>query len=425
MRLIDTSPMFAQTPESGFSRGMSHLTNVLDAMIERKRREEEARAAREQQAALAAVDDQRAQQAIDQQWYQGIRQDERLRAQDEAQAAHQAAQLKQQRQQQRAPFQKELEGLAGQGRQAFDAGAGALASSRGYALRPKEIDPMGLIGTDEEVAARRKAVEGRYTIDYGEGETADFDPAPFGPEAQAAAFEQQFAGLPKNNPAVQRAIAEGKAALAARAIDPRRAYEATVGQANRDAAALKRARVSAATRAATAPTGAVYGRGGVQLATTPNPKHADEVNKANAAYAELDGLLSKMEQSYQQHGKVYNDGKFIDKSEIDARDAARGQATIAYKEMANLGALAGPDLQLVEEAIAGGWTGEQAAAKLREARSLLARKQGIFLDARGLPGAQIVPRLTGQARGAADNGAKALEAEADALIESMGGGKRR
>src|SRR6185436_20320219 len=56
---LNYAPAFQQTPQTGVSRGLTHLSSVLDAIMERKSREEAEKARLAQAAAIAAEDDKR------------------------------------------------------------------------------------------------------------------------------------------------------------------------------------------------------------------------------------------------------------------------------------------------------------------------------------------------------------------------------
>jgi hypothetical protein len=146
----------------------------------------------------------------------------------------------------------------------------------------------------------------------------------------------------------------------------------------------------------------VYGEGGKPIARTRTAKEAEAANKANATFRQLDGLLAALEESYRTNGKAYNpfSQTYQDQKTLQA------QADIAYKNVAQLGALSGSDNKLIANAIGGAWTGDQGVKKSRAAREAMARGHAATLDTLGLPGKQLVGQLRAgggeQASGAAD-----------------------
>lgn len=88
---LDYSQMLQGTPESGLSRGLTHLSSVLDAVQNRRQREQLQKAQLEQQARLAAVDDQRLQLGQDQQWAQWEQQNQIAREKNASDEADKAA----------------------------------------------------------------------------------------------------------------------------------------------------------------------------------------------------------------------------------------------------------------------------------------------------------------------------------------------
>lgn len=152
----------------------------------------------------------------------------------------------------------------------------------------------------------------------------------------------------------------------------------------------------------------IYGPGGVVIGRAKDPKTAAEVNKSNGAFAQLDNILGQLEAGYKKDGVPLN--PFGDA--WNSKKTLEAQAIVAYKNMAELGALSGPDMGLVISAIGGGLTGEQSVAKLRKARELLAQGQAKFMDARGVKGEQAVQSLT-QPQG----GGKALSEQDRAALE--------
>lgn len=133
----------------------------------------------------------------------------------------------------------------------------------------------------------------------------------------------------------------------------------------------------------------VYGPGGVVIAQANTPKEAAAVNQGTQAWKSLDQLLGALQDSYQKDGKLVNPFGEAHSS----REAIRGQAVLAFKEAAKLGAIQGADMGLIDKAIGGGWTGDQAVQKLSTARGAMTRNAVNFIDSQGLPGERIVMQL--------------------------------
>lgn len=157
----------------------------------------------------------------------------------------------------------------------------------------------------------------------------------------------------------------------------------------------------------------VYGEGGKPIGRTKTPKQAEEANTVNGAFRKMDGLMSALEQSYRTNGKAYNPftGTYQDQKNLKAELSA------TWKETAKLGALSGSDYKLMEDAVGGGWTGEQGADKLKAARATAARGHAAKLDTLSLPGKQIVaqisaPAVAGEAGASVKDLTKALAAAA-------------
>lgn len=123
---------------SGLSRGMSHLSTVLDALLQRKSAEEQQRRALEQQSRLAAVDDARLQQQANEQERYHI-------AEIEAKQQEAAAKAEEQ---QRAANEKAtpniLSALEAQNPMAAQMHAQAAGGKAGYA--PRTTVPENAVG---------------------------------------------------------------------------------------------------------------------------------------------------------------------------------------------------------------------------------------------------------------------------------------
>jgi len=91
---LDYSPAFQPTPQTGVSRGLTHLGSVLDAIMERKSREQAEKARLAQAAAIAAEDDKRQRDQLN--WtmkHQGAEEDiarERLTQDEQDKVANRA-----------------------------------------------------------------------------------------------------------------------------------------------------------------------------------------------------------------------------------------------------------------------------------------------------------------------------------------------
>jgi hypothetical protein len=146
----------------------------------------------------------------------------------------------------------------------------------------------------------------------------------------------------------------------------------------------------------------VYGEGGQPVARARTPKEAEAANKATKNFRQLDGLLSALEDSYRKSGKAYLPGT----AAYDEQKTLKAQADIAYKNVAELGALSGSDNALIGNAIGGAWTGAQGASKIRAARDAMTRGHAAALDSLGLPGKQLAEKLrTPAGAGVSDSGA--------------------
>lgn len=154
----------------------------------------------------------------------------------------------------------------------------------------------------------------------------------------------------------------------------------------------QRDRQEAADKFRIAPDTTIYGDGGKPIANVKDEKVAHEVNKSNANYSNLMNVLGKLEQSYAENGRVSPIGKAASE-----REALISQGSILYKNLAELGAIAGPDAALIEGALGKGgaiYVADPTPA-IRKAREVLTDSQRSFMDTRGLPGAQVLPQLGG------------------------------
>lgn len=215
---------------------------------------------------------------------------------------------------------------------------------------------------------------------------------------------------------LQITLKKAEAAKASKKLDPARlqanidainaAADADLAQTRQDIAgreiartAVTNAKVSRSTTTAPAAKPGtdlyVYGRDGQPIAVAKTPKQAEKANEANDSFMKLDGLMSALQESYRTNGKAYNpfSQKYSDQHALQAEVKAQ------WKETAKLGALSGSDYDLMNDAVGGGWTGEQGANKLQAARSAAARAHETKLGTLGLPGKQLVGQIRAPAVG--------------------------
>lgn len=299
---INTAPLLAPPTRSPLAEGMSQVGNVLDAIIARRQQQQQF----DEQQALRKAEEERLKDAQAQQFYIQQKQDERLRAQEEAQQAHQQAQLDLQQQQKRGEAVKTLGEMFSQNR---GAAAPAYLSTVGAQLKDKEIDPMDLIGTDEEVAKRREAVKGKKVIDFGNGQTVDFDPSTLGPESQAAQIEKAFAGLPRHtDPRVMRAYMEASAAVKAGAVRPESAYATVIeprfAEIEREKIAAQAKRRGGPKVVKENPGLDILDRDGAVIGIGRSKKEAEDQREARSVLEKAHAIAEQLKADLDQNGNL-------------------------------------------------------------------------------------------------------------------------
>jgi hypothetical protein len=142
----------------------------------------------------------------------------------------------------------------------------------------------------------------------------------------------------------------------------------------------------------------INGPGGKPVATIPTPTPTDraqayKVRQATVDYRTARGIFDKMIADYEKNGAV------VPGSDLWNRRASMASAlTIAVKNPAGLGALAGPDMQIVEDQIGGKIArGLGDPTKARNARAQFDAIMEQTLDGAGLDGASVRSALLGKA----------------------------
>lgn len=270
MGMINYEGIFNRGPDA-FQTGVSRFGDVLDAILERRRKKEQF----DQEMALRQREQERLETNDAQDYYA------KLRAQEAAQeAAAQKLELEkaaaqEKRQDRNALAIKDVAAMAGAGQEAAIPG---YLGARGMSLRPKEMNPMDLIPSEApqpsglpgilgmpydqaaqmapeaEIENKRKALEGKQVIDFGEGETADFDTQALGPEAHAQKIQQRLMGLGLDPELTKRLATQTAAAASSGTVKPGAEYATVIGPELRDIAAEKRAQIAAQNHGRTADT---------------------------------------------------------------------------------------------------------------------------------------------------------------------------
>lgn len=139
----------------------------------------------------------------------------------------------------------------------------------------------------------------------------------------------------------------------------------------------------------------VFGPGGAQIGTVGDKKQAADVNKAGSEYREARAVLQELEKSYAKGLTLPVVG-----AEYQRREQLVSRAKTALKNLQELGALAGPDAQLLEAQIGGKlaqYTGAGGKVKIGGTVADLDRGFAASLDSHGLPGQQLAARMRGEA----------------------------
>lgn len=143
-------------------------------------------------------------------------------------------------------------------------------------------------------------------------------------------------------------------------------------------------------------TGGVFGPGGRFLTTTGDPKKDKELNDLTTPYRDLRQVLSDLKDTYKGNVRL---NPLSPEAQRRSELAAEAK-TIYNRERAKLGAMAGQDLPIIENATGSGkavFTIDQTP-RLEQAIKVLDRGMVMQFEGRGLPGAEIVPHLTAPAQ---------------------------
>lgn len=294
---LDYSPLLGPTPESGANKGMSFLSNVLDAVLQRRAQQEQARLQREQQEAHFNANMAWQKENAGVLEAARVRDDERAAAKDKADNARLTAEAEQKRRAAQAGAFKDSLGIQD------DSAALTHLRLNGLNVRPQEVDPALLQpieqpppapestgamsvadhdagsswdpATEEraEAAAReadrvaqlnaaQERVRGKYVVDMGDGTTQVMDRRAMGPEGDAERINRAATFI--RDPAAAMDMRRLAPMAAAGMMKPEQAagfVEQGVQGRRRDAAAMERARV-AASGAATRKNGLSRGEEG-------------------------------------------------------------------------------------------------------------------------------------------------------------------
>lgn len=154
--------------------------------------------------------------------------------------------------------------------------------------------------------------------------------------------------------------------------------------------------VSTHTKALQAPgTGMVFGPGGQPLVDVGDKAKAVDVNKANKNYREINSLMTDLKSSYAKGVAIP-----LLSDEAQRREALQSRLLVLLKDQAQLGALSGSDMGLMEKQIGGPvsqFTGAGGVQRLGEMQKLIDRSHVSYLDSQGLAGAQVTDHLRGPA----------------------------
>lgn len=253
---------------------------------------------------------------------------------------------------------------------------------------------------------------GRKVITDADGRSFTYDPkareaATQGKYDAAAKRLQDIAATEGVDPTLRMALSQTAPLVKGRIIEPGD-IDAWISKAliqnNQMAAAELRAKTQVAVAQTRkrgggggakkpAPTSAVFGPGGVPLATTGDPKADKAVNDEVTDFRALRTAVQGMRDSYAK-GRVMPGSP-----EAQRREQLAAEAKVLFNKAAKLGALAKDDLAIIEDVVSKG-----AALYLSDPTPRIEQFLGRLdetmvqrLDSRGLPGAQLLPRLMGNA----------------------------
>ena len=223
-------------------------------------------------------------------------------------------------------------------------------------------------------------------------------------------YEKMLAGLEKRQALALRSAADKAEALAIRAKIPEETAknnvlvlklrgEADMLDANSNDRFARHATYEQ-TKGQHVATGAsqnispplIYGPEGKPIAQVATGKLADETNKANANYRAIRAGLEELQ------AEVAKGPSLPGISQRGQKIAGlKARLLTQMKDQQQLGALSGPDMGLMENQLGGPLetTLGRSGPKVREAIKLLDQSHGQFLDSKGLPGQQLLPRLRG------------------------------
>ena len=149
---------------------------------------------------------------------------------------------------------------------------------------------------------------------------------------------------------------------------------------------------SGAKNSQVATPGTVFGAGGVAIANVGDDKKAQAINLGNANYRVMNGYIDQLQKHYDKNGMVLPFSK-----EAQERESLSSQILTIGKEQEKLGALSGPDMQLMESVFGSKFEqlSGRGANKIGSAKSRVDQKQGVFLESYGLPSKEFLGKVQG------------------------------
>lgn len=455
---------------SGLSRGMSHLSSVLDALLERQSREEMQRRTLEQQAKLAATDDARLQQQADEQFRHNVTQEDLARENAEREgrdkeatralsaAPHVFSALASGDQAAAQTF-GHLGGMDVSPAQAPQPSAHEevsrlLAPPQAQAPEPQptgqpamplpfdllqaqmarfqpqpnpEDDPLANLPPVGQAPASpppapAPAPTGRYSITMPGQEPIEYDPM----AGERLAMERggraakDVAGLQSPSPFHAQALGEVQSRLRTGKLKPEKADEAyatRVHELEAEAAAKERARIAAAAKPEQ-PSGTVYDpTTGKPVANVPFKKDAGDVNKTAKDAVDFNKIVLQLRDSYAK-GRVWPTS-----AEAQRRKALVAQAGLAIKNNEDLGALVGGDWKIINDQVGEGESWKyitDPTPSIDEALKASAAKLATYLGSKGLS-PSLGGKMLGQPAAPAAKGGN--KAKAKSLVDRALGGK--
>jgi hypothetical protein len=427
---IDYSPLFRQAPQSGFSRGATHLSSVLDAIMDRDARAAQHKAQLEQAARLAAEDDARQRAQLDQTIAHQQAQEERLRAKDAQDADDKTAT----RSLQALPHVTEsLDSGNEAAAQAWGQAGGMkvapqmtqespgdevsrlLAEPPDTSAAPFPMDVLSATLAREQKAPPVPKPTGRYSIGMRGGEPIDYDPG--------ASRRMELGESRSPSPFDAQARAETEDLIASKKLDPKDAikyYTSRREHLEDQANSIAKTRMLAASKPEQ-PSGVVYDpTTGKPIATAPFKKDAGSINDTTKAAVDFNNIVQQLRDSFAK-GRVLPKG-----AEAQRRKALVAQAGLAIKNNEDLGALVGGDWKIISDQVGEGeaWAYiTDPTPSIDQALASSAAKLSTFLGSKGLPGAKLAPQVLGGGAGAA-NAPADNRTRAKSLVDRVMGGAK-